>query len=142
MIEVVFNAPNMAVLISASTALGFYAPASADGSIPARIISTGEPVGGGSWFYNFVGPIYLPNGQTAIDPLGNLQPVLSTDGTLWGRLRMNGDSAPLSQIISACRSYGITIYELIFPQIGYPYWSPDGGATHAPDFVASVGLIA
>lgn len=136
MTEVIFSAPDLATIVKAATATGFYDP------VAKRINSTGVLPEDGGWFYNFVGTVQVPTGRTVTDRMGNPQPETAADPNQWGRLRVNGPITTLPQIIATCRANGVTIYELIQQEGKSPFWSADGGATPAPDWVANVGVIA
>ena len=138
MVEIVYTAPDVPTLIKAATNAGFY------DAVNHQIVTNAPLAGGGSWFFNNVGPVSAPVSppQTVLDSFGNPQPVTSVVAAQAGRLRINGDAAQLPAIIAICQAAGVTVYQLVTPTDGStPFWSADG-STPAPDWVANVGIIA
>lgn len=108
MVEFVMSAPDAATFAQAAIAMGYFQ----DG----HILTVGEIASGGSWFFNYVGPIQQAPG-------------------VWARLRHNGDPAELPALPP---NSGLTIYAYSDALGG---WAADG-ATLAPEWLGSVGLIA
>jgi hypothetical protein len=128
MAQIVFTAADLPTLVTASEAMGFY-------SSTLGIIQDGVIPNGGSWFYNFVGPVV----QTpAVYNNGTFPPTLVTAAVmapgLWGRLIHNGDP---SYIPALPVNSGVTLYEYSATLGG---WSSDG-VTLAPDYVGTIGLV-
>jgi hypothetical protein len=134
MIELVFNAPDMATLQADAEQLGFVDP---DGNI----LTAGVTPDGGGWFLNIVGTVYEPI-VGPIDP-ENLPTPVALPG-VWGRLRINGGAENVPPFSAA-----ITIYYWspdvgpVDPETGLPSggWTTDG-KTLAPAYVANIGVIA
>jgi hypothetical protein len=124
--DVVFNAPDMATLQADAARLGFV-------DDQGNIIVNGPAAGGGGYFLNIVGTIYQPTGDTTTDLYGNPVPVMAAEPGIWGRLRLNGDSADMPSFSSSITQY---IYS---PAVGG--WTSDG-VTLAPSWVGDVALIA
>lgn len=130
MIEIIGNAPDWQTFAKA---------AAATGQTDARGHPlTGSPLAnGGSWFYNAVGTVYQPTGATTASPLGVIIPVLAALPGVWVRLRVNGDAPDLPSMIAVWKANGITVYQHD-ATLG---WTSDG-ATVAPDYIDSIGVIA
>ena len=107
---------------------------------------TQGPLGdGGSFFYNAVGDVSVPTGKTTTctGPGGTVScPEMQALAGKWVRVRFNGDSPNLPDLIKAWRAFGITIYErLPLGQNGALCWSSDG-ATCGPAYLDLIGVIA
>lgn len=105
-------------------------------------IAGGPLAAGGSWFYNAVGVVQVPTGNTVTDRFNNPVPEMAPAPGVWARIRFNGDTPTLPQMLAIWRANGVTIYELFQPEGQAPFWSSDGGQTPAPDWVQNVGVIA
>lgn len=136
MTEVVYASPDALTLMAVASKVGWY-----DAKIQ-QIVSSAPIASGGSWFFNHVGVVQVPTGRTITDRMGNPQPEMVPDPHLWGRLRVNGDASALPEIIAACRTAGVLIYELFRLDGQTEFWSADGGITPAPDWVQGVAVIA
>jgi hypothetical protein len=128
MVDIVYSAPDLSHLVSAAVAMGFYDP------VAKAIITNGPIPNGGSWFFNHVGTVYVPTGATTKDEFGNTVPVTAPLPGIWGRLRHNGDPQWLPTLPAKS---GVTLYRLT----DAGFWSADG-VTPAPDYVATIGMIA
>jgi hypothetical protein len=133
MVDIVYNAPDISHLVSAAIAMGFYVAPDADHP-QGQILTNGEIPGGGSWFFNHQGVVYVPTGATTTDEFGNIIPVMAPLPGIWGRLRHNGDPQWLPTLPA---NSGVTLYWLT----AEGFWSADG-VTPAPDYVATIGAIA
>lgn len=137
MIEAVYNVPSYAVMEALAQQLGWWIP---DENGGGKIQTNGIIHGGvGNYQLNHVGTVYTPTGNTVDGPLGPVPEMTALPGE-WGRLRLNGESNFLDLIPAGAP---ITIYHYYPPVDQTPgYWSADGGVTPAPDYVATIGMIA
>ena len=138
-VEIIGNAPSWAAYAQAAAATGL---TDAKG-IP---LTQGPLGGGGSWFYNAVGDVSVPTGKTipCTGPGGAAYDCPETQALSgkWVRVRFNGDSPNLPDLIKAWRAFGITIYErLPIGPNGALCWSSDG-ATCGPAYLDLIGVIA
>jgi hypothetical protein len=124
MIELVFNAPDMATLEADAERLGFV---DADGNI----LTNGSTPDGGGWFLNVVGTVYEPI-VGPIDPDNPPTPVARPG--IWGRLRLNGGSENLPPFSDSITKYG---YDPTADK-----WVNIATGADAPEWVANVGVIA
>lgn len=135
-VEIIGHAPDWATFAKAAAATRL----TDDKGVP---ISGGVLDAGGSWFWNAVlSGVYQPTGKTIKDAFGNDAPEMARVTGEWARVRINGDFPPLSDMMAVWRAMGVTVYELL--QIGEGdalVWTADG-KTPAPDYVATVGVIA
>lgn len=129
MVEIVFHAPDIPTLAAAAAQMGFWDAEN------QTILDDGNIPGGGSWFYNFVGPVSVPTGATTTDANGNTVPVMQDLTGVYGRLRHNGDPQWLPTLPA---NSGITLYTYSADLGG---WSADG-VTLAPDYIKDIGVIA
>lgn len=107
MTDIVFTAKNYATLVSEAIKLGFV-------DAEDNIIVNGPLRSGGAYFLNYVGEIPESSG-------------------VWGRLRVNGDTADLPIFSDEIKTF---VYD------GYmDAWTSDG-KTPAPEYVGNIGLIA
>lgn len=122
--EIIFSAPNVEILKSEATRLGF---ADSEGNI----ITNGSFESGGSWFLNIVGTIYEPVAapENPDDPW--TEPV-AREG-YWGRLRINGEPESFPTFNSSIVQY---VYDNDLDG-----WTSDG-INIAEDFVSTIGVIA
>lgn len=135
MTEVVYSVPSYAVMEALAQQLGWWIPDEKGGG---KIQTNGLIKGGGNYQLNHVGKVYIPTGNMIDGPLGPYPETEALPGE-WGRLRLNGPSNFLSLIPSEAP---ITQYHLIPAQGETPaFWSSDG-VTPAPDYVATIGMIA
>jgi hypothetical protein len=128
-VEIIFNAPDIPTLAAAAAQMGYW------DAQKQQVIQTGPIFGGGGYFYNFVGTVYTPTGETTTDAFGNTVPVMAAQPGVWGRLRHNGDPAYMPQLPA---NSGITLYRYDTTLGG---WTSDG-VTLAPDWVSNVAVIA
>ena len=138
-VEIIGNAPSWAAYAQAAAATGL---TDAKG-VP---LTQGPLGGGGSWFYNAVGDVSVPTGKTipCTGPGGAAYdcPEMQALTGKWVRVRFNGDSPNLPDLIKAWRAFGITIYErLPIGPNGDLCWSSDG-ATCGPAYLDLIGVIA
>ena len=138
-VEIIGNAPSWAAYAQAAAATGL---TDAKG-VP---LTQGPLGGGGSWFYNAVGDVLAPTGKTipCTGPGGATYdcPEMQALSGKWVRVRFNGDSPNLPDLIKAWRAFGITIYErLPLGQNGALCWSSDG-TTCGPAYLDLIGVIA
>lgn len=129
MVELIFQSSDLATLANAAAAMGYY------DSKNKTITAAGSIATGGAYFLNIVGTVYQPTGATTTDAFGNTVPVMAALPGIWGRLRHNGDPAAMPQLPA---NSGITLYRYS-PTLGG--WTADG-TTLAPDYVATIGVIA
>jgi len=137
--EVIANASSWTVFAKAAQATGFADAKSAP-------ITQGPLGKDGSWFYNAVGDVLAPTGKTipCTGPGGATYdcPEMQALSGKWVRVRFNGDSPNLPDLIKAWRAFGITIYErLPLGQNGVLCWSSDG-TTCGPAYLDLIGVIA
>lgn len=138
-VEIIGNAPSWATYAQAAAATGL--------TDAKGIPLTQGPLGkDGSWFYNTVGDVSVPTGKTipCTGPGGAAYdcPEMQALTGKWVRVRFNGDSPNLPDLIKAWRAFGITIYErLPLGQNGALCWSSDG-ATCGPAYLDLIGVIA
>ena len=138
-VEIIGNAPSWAAYAQAAAATGL--------TDAKGIPLTQGPLGdGGSWFYNAAGDVSVPTGKTipCTGPGGATYdcPEMQALAGKWVRVRFNGDSPNLPDLIKAWRAFGITIYErLPLGQNGALCWSSDG-ATCGPAYLDLIGVIA
>ena len=135
--QIVFNAADLPTIITAAEAMGFY-------KTGVGIIQDGVIPGGGSWFYNYCGPVVA---TPAVYNYATLPPTLVTAAVMatgvWGRLAHNGDPSYIPALPS---NSGVTLYtqQPIGPNDanGNPTleWTSDG-VTTAPAYVGNVGLV-
>jgi hypothetical protein len=143
-IDYVTNAPDYATFENVAKAGGFYqypGPGPRGTTTAGMIKTTGTLAGGGSWFFNYVGIVYEPTGNTVLGTFGPV-PEMSALSGVWARLRFNGfPTENLNALISTARSLGADVYSLepIGPNNSL-VWTKDG-VTVAPDYVATIGLI-
>ena len=109
-------------------------------------LSQGPLGDGGSFFYNAVGDVSVPTGKTTTctAPGGGTVscPEMQALPGKWVRVRFNGDSPNLPDLIKTWRAFGITIYErLPLGLDGALCWSSDG-ATCGPAYLDLIGVIA
>ena len=135
MTETIGNPPDWQTFAKAAAATG----QTDEHGIP---IAGGPLAAGGSWFYNAVGVVQVPTGNTVTDRFNNPVPEMAPAPGVWARIRFNGDTPTLPQMLAIWRANGVTIYELFQPEGQAPFWSSDGGQTPAPDWVQNVGVIA
>jgi len=137
-VEIIGNAPSWATYAKAEAATGL---TDAKG-VP---LTQGPLGGGGSWFYNDVGDVSVPTGKTTTcTGLGGTVscPEMQALAGKWVRVRFNGDSPNLPDLIKAWRAFGITIYErLPLGANGALCWSSDG-STCGPSYLDLIGVIA
>ena len=126
--QIVFNAADLPTIITAAEAMGFY-------KTGIGIIQDGVIPGGGSWFYNYCGPVVA---TPAVYNYATLPPTLVTAAVMatgvWGRLVHNGDP---SYIPSLPNGSGVTLYTY---STTLNAWTSDGTTT-APAYVGNVGLV-
>ena len=138
-VEIIGNAPSWATYAQAAAATGL--------TDAKGIPLTQGPLGkDGSWFYNAVGDVSVPTGKTTTctAPGGGTVscPEMQALSGKWVRVRFNGDSPNLPDLIKAWRAFGITIYErLPIGPNGDLCWSSDG-ATCGPAYLDLIGVIA
>lgn len=143
MVDIIFNAPDLPALVKAAEAMGFYkTPEDKNAPPEAGIIFNGPIEGGGSWSYNFVGPVYTPTGKTILGGIdGKTEvPEMTPQTGLWGRIRHNGDPKWLPQLP---KDSGITLYWYIPGDMETKtpgFWSADG-KTPAPEWVGNIGTF-
>ncbi len=133
--DIVFNAPDYATLLADAQRLGF-ARTGRDGT--AQIATTGPVTGGGSYFLNYVGEVQQPTGATTTDARGNIVPVMAPLPGVWGRLRVNGDTAHVPTFSATITQYHYVAGTRDAPGVG---WTADG-VTPAPDYVGTIGIIS
>ena len=108
-------------------------------------LSQGPLGDGGSFFYNAVGDVSVPTGKTTTctGPGGTVScPEMQALSGKWVRVRFNGDSPNLPDLIKTWRAFGITIYErLPLGPKGDLCWSADG-TTCGPTYLDLIGVIA
>ena len=130
--EIIFNSGDYATLLADAETLGFVTE-DAEGN--KSIVTNGTFDSGGGWFLNICGEIYEPI-VGPIDPDNPPTPVKRPG--YWGRLRLNGTPETMPTFSSAIIQYnwypGATMDD---PGM----WSDDG-VTPAPDWVATIGMIA
>ena len=104
-VEIIGNAPSWAAYAKAAAATGL--------TDAKGIPLTQGPLGkDGSWFYNAVGDVSVPTGKTTTctGPGGTVScPEMQALSGKWVRVRFNGDSPNLPDLIKAWRAFGITI---------------------------------
>ena len=137
-VEIIGNAPSWATYAQAAAATGL--------TDAKGIPLTQGPLGkDGSWFYNAVGDVSVPTGKTipCTGPGGTVScPEMQALSGKWVRVRFNGDSPNLPDLIKAWRAFGITIYErLPLGPKGDLCWSADG-TTCGPTYLDLIGVIA
>ena len=138
-VEIIGNAPSWTTYAQAAAATGL--------TDAKGIPLTQGPLGkDGSWFYNAVGDVSVPTGKTipCTGPGGAAYdcPEMQALSGKWVRVRFNGDSPNLPDLIKAWRAFGITIYErLPLGQNGALCWSSDG-STCGPAYLDLIGVIA
>jgi hypothetical protein len=131
--DIIANAPSNAALAAAGAAMGFWDAQN------QQVIIAGPIPGGGSWFYNYVGTVYVQSGETVTDAQGNATPVMVALPGVWVRVRHNGDPQWLPQVPA---DSGITLYrQLPIGENGALVWTSDG-VTPAPDYINDIGQIA
>lgn len=130
MTELIIIAQDMESLVTMAAELGYYDPKT------HKLTTQGDIATGGSYFFNGPFPIDVPTGATALDKMGNPQPVMQTIG-IGGRLRHNGDPKDLPAIPP---TFGVTIYAQVTTDAG-TFWSADG-STPADGYVGTIGVIA
>jgi len=138
MTQIVFTAADLPTLIAAAEAMGFY-------SSTLGIIKVGVIPNGGSWFYNFVGPVVATPAvwnNTTFPPTLVTAAIMASG--LWGRLVHNGDP---SYIPALPANSGVTLYTLqpigpADPTTGRLVleWTSDG-VTIAPAYVGTIGQV-
>ena len=133
MIEIIGTAPDWSHFAQAATATNL----TDDKGTP---LSGGVFSVGGSWFYNAVGTVYEPTGNTVTDTMGNPAPEMAPLPGVWARVRFNGEVPTLSQMISVWRANGVTVYERVTAN-NETYWSADG-VTKGPAYLDNIGVIA
>ena len=137
-VEIIGNAPSWATYAQAAAATGL--------TDAKGVPLTQGPLGkDGSWFYNAVGDVSVPTGKTTTctGPGGTVScPEMQALSGKWVRVRFNGDSPNLPDLIKTWRAFGITIYErLPLGPNGNLCWSSDG-ATCGPAYLDLIGVIA
>lgn len=137
-VEIIGNAPSWATYAQAAAATGL--------TDAKGVPLTQGPLGdGGSWFYNAVGDVSVPTGNmTTCKGPGGVAPCpeMQTLPGKWVRVRFNGDSPNLPDLIKVWRAFGITIYErLPLGPSETLCWSSDG-ATCGPAYLDLIGVIA
>lgn len=126
--DVVYNVSNSSVITNVAQQLGFWS------NTANAIVTTGNITGGGDYFLNHVGVVYVPTGSyTTVN--GVSQPVMAALTGEWGRLRLNGNTAFLSTIPA---NSGITIYQY---SSNLNSWTSDG-VTKANNYIGTIALIA
>ena len=140
--EIIGNAPSWAAYAQAAAATGL---TDAKG-VPLTQGPLDNGSGGASWFYNAVGDVSVPTGNmtTCAAPGGSTVscPEMQALPGKWVRVRFNGDSPNLPDLIKAWRAFGITIYErLPLGPNGALCWSSDG-VTCGPAYLDLIGVIA
>lgn len=137
MVDVIFNAPDLASLVVAAEAMGFYKTPEKGRSPEAGIINNGAVPGGGNWTYNYVGVIQTPTDKTeTVETMPGIKeevPIMETQPGIWGRIRHNGDPQWLPKLPDKSP---ITLYYYV-DEIG---WSADG-KTPAPEWVGNIGTF-
>ena len=138
-VEIIGNASSWATYAKAAAATGL----TDDKGVP---LTQGPLANGGSWFYNAVGDVSVPTGKivSCTGPRGAAYdcPEMQALPGKWVRVRFNGDSPNLPDLIKAWRAFGITIYErLPLGANDALCWSSDG-ATCGPDYLDLIGVIA
>ena len=141
-VEIIGNAASWQVYAQAAAATGL----TDDKGIPLTQGPLDNGAGGASWFYNATGDVSVPTGKTTTcaAPGGGTVPCpeMTALPGKWVRVRFNGDSPNLPDLIKAWRAFGITIYErLPLGQNGALCWSSDG-ATCGPAYLDLIGVIA
>ena len=141
-VEIIGNAASWQVYAQAAAATGL---TDAKG-IPLTQGPLDNGAGGASWFYNAVGDVSVPTGNmtTCAAPGGSTVscPEMQALPGKWVRVRFNGDSPNLPDLIKAWRAFGITIYErLPLGPNGALCWSSDG-VTCGPAYLDLIGVIA
>ena len=138
-VEIIGNAPSWAAYAKAAAATGL--------TDAKGIPLTQGPLGkDGSWFYNAVGDVSVPTGKTTTctAPGGGTVscPEMQALTGKWVRVRFNGDSPNLPDLIKAWRAFGITIYErLPLGPNNSLCWSADN-STCGPAYLDLIGVIA
>ena len=138
-VEIIGNASSWATYAKAAAATGL--------TDAKGIPLTQGPLGkDGSWFYNAVGDVSVPTGKTttcAAPGGGTVScPEMQALPGKWVRVRFNGDSPNLPDLIKAWRAFGITIYErLPLGPNEVLCWSSDG-TTCGPAYLDLIGIIA
>lgn len=122
--EIIFDSHDYATLRSEAETLGFV-------NSKDNIITNGTFESGGGWFLNIVGDVYEPVTPPA-NPDDSWPKPVKRPG-YWGRLRLNGQPQEMLSF-----SPNITQYVWNDELAG---WTADG-ITIAPDWVATIGLIA
>lgn len=138
MTEVIINYPSKAALVQLATALGYY------DTTAKQIIAQATIDAGGSYFFNYVGPVVAtPVVYDNARPPNVVTPAVMAPG-LWARLRHNADPQRLqdkiTQSASAAASLGITIYKRALIN-GQMAWTSDG-VNAGPDYLDTVGVVA
>ena len=138
MTEIIINYPSKAALVQLAAALGYY-----DATAKA-IITQATIDAGGSYFFNYVGPVVAtPVVYDNARPPNVVTPAVMAPG-LWARLRHNADPQRLqdkiTQSASAAASLGITIYKRALIN-GQMAWTSDG-VNAGPDYLDTVGVVA
>ena len=141
-VEIIGSAPSWTAYAQAAAATGL---TDAKG-IPLTQGPVDNGSGGASWFYNAVGDVSVPTGNmtTCAAPGGSTVscPEMQALPGKWVRVRFNGDSPNLPDLIKAWRAFGITIYErLPLGPNGNLCWSSDGSAC-GPTYLDLIGVIA
>lgn len=121
--EIVFDSHDYATLRNEAETLGFV-------DDEGNIVTNGTFESGGGWFLNVIGDVYEPI-LGSVDPENPPMPV-KRDG-YWGRLRLNGQPQEIP-------SFSSNISQYVWSD-ALAGWTKDG-ITVAPDWVATIGLIA
>lgn len=150
MTDIVISADAKSAYDAVAQECGFWAPETAGPrgmTIPGHIITQGQIATGGSWYFNYVGSVSVPTGNTISGPRGPMPEYAPLPG-VWARLRLNGEISALFQtLVASMVAHGGTVY------LRYPIgpvdsrgnatlvWSADG-QTPAPAYIDGIGVIA
>ena len=142
MSDFLIDSTDLQTLIAAATTMGFYHAAKA--GVAAGFIAQGpipgDPDPHASFFLNVVGQHFEPTGATTTDAQGNVVPVMAAVPGFWVRLRLNGLNPVDRGLLTVPPT--LTVYKLVTPGDGSAsFWSSDG-TTHAPAYLANIGVIA
>ena len=119
-------------------------------TVPAHIIKQGQLSNGSSYYFNDVGAVMQPTGNTIQGPLGpypETAPVTDGSGNLlhWARVAVNGPfDQNFANIVAVAQQQGCTVY-LKWPigANGALVWSSDGGVTQSPlTYLDNIGVMS
>lgn len=130
--ELVFHADSYETLLNEAETLGF---TYTDEAGEKHIIVNGPMASGGDYFLNYVGTVYEPI-TGPVDPENPPTPVARPG--VYGRLRANGEASDLPSFSSAITQYAFIAGDMETPG----KWVNIATGADAPDYVASIGLIA